>query len=266
MPRLALTVAYQGTHFNGWQRQPGERTVQGCLEQALETVCTTRIGVHGSGRTDSGAHALGQVAHCDIPQNKATVPWRRALNALLPDDACVTSAWWVDESFHARHSAKGKIYSYTLWTARDYVIPQRRPFVWPAGELDIEAMRRVAEVFPGRRDFAAMQNVGTRLAHTVRTVHGVELDRGQRPEEIAVRVAADGFLKQMVRIMVGCLVQAGRRKLTPEKMRAILDAGDRRLAPATAPAQGLCLERVLYEQGVESRSLFRVQGSGWGIG
>jgi len=247
MPRLALTVAYQGTHFTGWQRQPRARTVQGCLEEALETVCTTRIRVHGSGRTDSGAHALGQVAHCDIPDEKVRVSWRRGLNALLPDDVCVTSAQWVDESFHARHSATGKVYSYTLWTARDYVIPQRRPFVWPAGELDTEAMRRVAEVFPGCRDFAAMQNVGTHLAHTVRTVQSVEFDSGQRSEELTVWVAADGFLKQMVRIMVGCLVRAGKRKLSPGEMEAILDSRDRSRASATAPARGLCLERVLYE-------------------
>ena len=262
MPRLALRLAYDGTRFAGWQVQPGERTVQGCLETALGTICNRRMRVHGAGRTDSGAHALDQVAHCDIPEEKTGVPWRRALNALLPGDACVTSAVWAEDAFHARHSARGKIYSYTLWTAAEYLIPQRRPFVWAAGELDFEAMRRVADVFPGRRDFAAMQNVGTSLAHSVRTVHSVELVRGQRPEELAVVVSADGFLKQMVRIMVGCLVKAGRHKLAPEEMRAILDARDRTLAPATAPAQGLCLERVLYGQGQESRSAFPGQGSG----
>ncbi|MCF8086358.1 MAG: tRNA pseudouridine(38-40) synthase TruA [Desulfohalobiaceae bacterium] len=246
MPRLALWIAYDGACFAGWQVQPRERSVQGCLETALSRICNRRIRVHGAGRTDSGVHALGQVAHCDIPEDRICVPWRRALNSLMPDDACVTSAKWVEDSFHARHSAKAKIYSYTLWTAPEYVIPQRRPFVWPVGELDPEAMRRVAEVFPGRRDFAAMQNVGTVLAHSVRSVHSVRLDPGRRPEEIVVSVTADGFLKQMVRIMVGCLVRAGRHKLSPGEMEAILDSRDRSRASATAPARGLCLEQVLY--------------------
>jgi tRNA pseudouridine38-40 synthase len=246
MPRLALRIAYDGARFAGWQVQPVERSVQGCLETALSRICNKRIRVHGAGRTDSGAHALGQVAHCDIPEDKTRVPWRRALNSLLPGDACVTSAQWVEESFHARHSAKSKIYSYTLWTDPEYVIPQRRPFVWPAGELDSRAMRDVARVFLGRRDFAAMQNVGTQLAHTVRTVESVRLDSGQRPEETVVTVAADGFLKQMVRIMVGCLVRAGKHKLSPGELEAILDSRDRSRASATAPAKGLCLEQVVY--------------------
>lgn len=247
MPRLALWIAYDGTRFAGWQIQQRERSVQGCLERALSTICNLPIRVHGAGRTDSGAHALGQVAHCDIPEAKTGVPWRKALNALLPDDACVTSAQWAADSFHARYSAKGKVYSYTLWTAPEYVVPQRRPFVWPAGQLDTKAMREVAGVLLGRRDFAAMQNVGTPVAHTVRTVERLHLERGQRPEETVVFIRADGFLKQMARIMVGCLVQAGRHKLSPEEMEAILDSGDRSRAAATAPAQGLCLERVLYE-------------------
>ena len=246
MPRLALRIAYDGTHFAGWQIQPRERTVQGSLEVALAKVCNRRIRVHGAGRTDSGAHALGQNAHCDIPQDKIGVPWRKALNSLLPSDVCVISGQWAEESFHARYSARGKVYSYTLWTAPEYVIPQRRPFVWPVGELDPQAMRLVAEVFPGRRDFAAMQNMGTPVTHTMRSVESVRLDRGQRSEEIVVSITAEGFLKQMARIMVGCLVQAGRHKLSPEIMEAILDSRDRSRAPATAPARGLCLERVLY--------------------
>jgi tRNA pseudouridine38-40 synthase len=107
-------------------------------------------------------------------------------------------------------------------------------------------MRDVARVFLGRRDFAAMQNVGTQLAHTVRTVESVRLDSGQRPEETVVTVAADGFLKQMVRIMVGCLVRAGKHKLSPGELEAILDSRDRSRASATAPAKGLCLEQVVY--------------------
>jgi len=262
MPRLALRIAYDGTHFAGWQIQPRERTVQGSLEAALAKVCKRRIRVHGAGRTDSGVHALGQTAHCDIPQDKIGVPWRRAFNALLPEDVCVISAQWEDDSFHARYSAKSKIYSYTLWTAAEYVIPQRRPYVWPTGPLDTGAMQRVARVFLGRRDFAAMQNVGTPVAYTVRSVESIRHCRGLRQEEVIWYISADGFLKQMARIMMGCLVQAGRRRLNAEQMEAILDSEDRSRAPATAPARGLCLERVMYRETGDRRQDGEAIGEG----
>ncbi len=246
MPRLALKLAYDGTHFAGWQIQPELRTVQGSLEEGLSTICNQRIRVHGSGRTDAGAHALGQVAHCDVPRRKADVPWRRALNSLLPQDVCVSSAWWVNDSFHARHGAKEKVYSYTLWTESEYVLPQHRPFVWRTGPLDEEAMRRVSRAFLGRQDFAAMQNVGTPLAHTVRTVREIRFFPTARPEELVCLFSADGFLKQMARIMASCLVEAGRHRLTGTELSEILASGDRSRAPSTAPAKGLCLERVYY--------------------
>ena len=248
MARLVLQLAYDGTHFCGWQIQPGQRTAQGSLQQALSTICNQQVKVHGSGRTDAGAHALGQAAHCDVPENKVEVPWRRALNSLLPGDVCVLSAWWEDSSFHARHSARGKVYSYTLWTASEYVLPQRRPYVWPTGPLDQEAMREAVRVLLGRRDFAAMQNVGTPLAHTVRSVSRVRLCWGERPEELVCFFTADGFLKQMVRVMASCLVEAGRHRLGPRELEDILGSLDRCRAPATAPAKGLCLERVFYDK------------------
>jgi tRNA pseudouridine38-40 synthase len=252
MPRIKLCIAYTGTHFRGWQVQPGERTVQGTVEEAVSRICDRPVRVHGSGRTDAGAHALGQVAHCDVPEARGGVPWRKALNALLPEDVAITGAERVDQGFHARYSAAAKEYSYTLWTEPAFVLPQRRPFVWAAGRVDEEAMLEAAQVLEGRHDFAAFQNVGTPVRHTGRTVLSITRAGGFLPQETVWRIRADGFLKQMARVMIATLVAAGKGKLGPAEIRSLLRSGDRALAPATAPARGLCLERVLY--GREDRS------------
>lgn len=246
MARLRLDLAYTGTHFHGWQLQPNCRTVQGCLEQALETVCNQPVRVHGAGRTDAGVHALNQVAHCDIPSTRAGVPWQRSLNSLLPDDLAVTRAAWVRPDFHARFSALGKVYSYTLWTNRSYVLPQRRPFVWPVGPLDLSLLQAGAAVLHGEHDFTSFQNVGTEVQSGVRNLRRIDILAGQATNEIVCHFEADGFLKQMVRNLMGALVALGRKDLGLSGLERILEARDRTLAPATAPAQGLCLDKVLY--------------------
>jgi tRNA pseudouridine38-40 synthase len=243
--RLKLTLAYLGVRFSGWQVQPGLRTVQGCLEQAFERLCDKPTRVQGAGRTDAGVHALGQVAHADVDASRA-IPWRKALNALLPKDICVIEAIPAPEGFHARYSARGKIYSYTLWTETGFVLPQRRIFVWPTGPLDCAAMDEAASILLGAHDFAGFQNVGTEVKTTVRTMASITRQPGPTPCEMVFRLQADGFLKQMVRNIMGCLVQAGRGKVSPDVVRSILDEGDRKGAYACAPPQGLTLERVFY--------------------
>ncbi|MGM0539144.1 MAG: tRNA pseudouridine synthase A, partial [Thermodesulfobacteriota bacterium] len=171
MPRIKLVVAYTGTHFQGWQVQPAARTVQGVLQEALTTICAEPVVVHGSGRTDSGVHALGQVAHADIPENRCSVPWVRALNRMLPEDVAVLEAECVSSGFHAQYSAKEKEYIYSLWTHPDYVLPQDRPYVWwVPGGVEVNAMQEAARIMLGEHDFAAFQNTGTPVAHTVRHV------------------------------------------------------------------------------------------------
>jgi len=247
MKRLVVHLAYTGTDFCGWQVQSGERTVQGVLEAALSRICEAPIRVHGSGRTDSGVHALDQVAHCDIPEQKAAIPWQKALNALLPPDVAVLKSAWAGEDFHARKSARAKEYTYRLWLEPAYVLPQYRPFVWPVGPLDLEAMRLSAEKLLGRRDFSAMQNAGTSVASPVRTVLKIAFQPGLRPEEVVCSLVADGFLKQMARNMVSALVETGRGRMSPSGLGDLLESRDRRLGPATAPAKGLCLEKVIYD-------------------
>lgn len=256
MLRIKLTLAYDGTRFAGWQLQPGLRTIQGVLEQALAPMILGRVGarlakdgdvrVHASGRTDSGVHALGQVAHFDAPDSRRGFPWMMALNRTLPHDVCVLAAEEVSRDFHARFSVRSKTYAYTLWLERDYVLPQRRPFVWGCGPVDLERMDAAARLLLGQHDFAAFHNTGSEVKSTVRNL--LELGRapGGLPCECVWRFRATGFLKQMVRNLMGCLVAVGRGRVDAEDIRTFLREGDRTAAPATAPPQGLCLEHVEY--------------------
>ncbi|NCC24830.1 MAG: tRNA pseudouridine(38-40) synthase TruA [Deltaproteobacteria bacterium] len=248
MSRIKIVLAYVGTGFNGWQIQAGGRTVQGVVETCLARLCADRIRVHGSGRTDSGVHALGQVAHFDPPAERFHIPWQRALNSVLPPDISVIHSETVNDSFHARFSATAKEYSYTLWLEPDFVLPQRMPFVWAVGPLDVNAMDAASKYLIGEHDFSAFQNVGTTVSSTHRTIHALDIDTGPSDRELVLRFRADGFLKQMVRNLVGLLHDVGRGRTNLDRARSILKSGDRALGPATAPARGLCLERVFYPE------------------
>jgi tRNA pseudouridine38-40 synthase len=262
MPRLKLTLAYVGTRFSGWQIQPRARTVQLVVEEAVSAIVGAPVRAQGSARTDAGVHALCQVAHVDVPERCAHIPWRRALNAKLPEDLAVIAAAEASPAFHARFDSIGKTYAYHLWLTRDWVYPQRRPFVWRTGPLDLDLMDRAAGLFVGRQDFAAFQNVGTPVSSSVRTVFSFTRTPGDHPEEIVWRISADGFLKQMVRNIMGCLVEAGRGKVSADAVRSLLMGRDRTLAPATAPARGLCLERVDYGDGPNGDQIDRPEHSG----
>jgi tRNA pseudouridine38-40 synthase len=246
MPRIRLTVAYVGTRYQGWQVQARGTTIQGVLEEKLSRICEEPVRVHGSGRTDSGVHALGQVAHFDAPDSKVRIPWQKALNSMLPDDIAILDAREAEPGFHARFSVRSKRYAYTLWTEPDFTLPQRAPFVWPVRNLDLTAMDRAAAFLAGTHDFAAFQNAGTEVKGTVRTLEPIRREPGQHPCEWVFRFQADGFLKQMVRNLMGLMVEVGRGGMSPEEARGVLESRDRRLAPATAPPQGLTLEEVVY--------------------
>ena len=248
MPRLRLTIAYDGTDFCGWQLQAGraDRTVQGCLEEALSRICAHPVRAHGSGRTDSGVHALGQVVHADVPEARAGLDWRKSLNALLPADVSVLDAALAAADFHARYSALSKDYTYSLWPESRYDIPQRRNYVWAVGPLDWEAVDAASRHMIGEHDFASFMNAGTPVKTTVRTVTRIERTDGAFPGEVLLRFSADGFLKQMVRNMTGLLAEVGRGRFAPGDVPGIIQGRDRKVAFATAPPQGLCLEAVHY--------------------
>jgi len=255
MPRIKLILAYDGTDFAGWQLQARDRTVQGEVEAAIAKIAGTRLPVQGAGRTDAGVHALGQCAHFDIPESLLRIPWRVALNGIMRADVRVLEAVVAHPRFHAQYDALTKIYAYTLWMDRSFVNPLRRRFVWDVPPLDLAAMDEAAAHFLGTRDFKSFQNAGTPLGPrgTVRTVQALWREPGLTPAEVTWRIRGDGFLKQMVRNIVGCLVAVGKGKVMPGDVRSILERRDRNHALATAPPWGLCMERVFYpESGPEA--------------
>jgi len=244
--RIKLVLAYDGTTYHGWQIQKKGPTIQQMLEDSLVRICNRHIRIHAAGRTDAGVHALGQVAHFDPPPKNTGISWQQALNSLLASSIRIVRYQQVTESFHARFSARVKHYSYSFWTEKFFVYPQRRNFVWHTGPLNLEAMSTAADHLVGRHDFCSFMNKGTETRDTVRHVWNINFRQGCFPQETVMHIRADGFLKQMVRNIAGALVQVGRGKLRPQEMEKILQHRDRSLAPATAPARGLCLEAVEY--------------------
>ena len=254
--RLKLTLAYLGRAYAGWQVQTAAQdksTVQGELERALESLAGQPMRVHGAGRTDSGVHAEGQVAHVDVPDKP--VDWRRALNAKLPYDIRILAAVPVSDDFHARYSVVGKQYAYTLFCGHEPVPPRLEPFVWVTPFLDVAAMDAVSDILTGRHDFASFQNTGTPVVDTVREVWSIRREQGMAgpfrcPEDWPVTTwffHGNGFLKQMVRNLMGLIVWAGAGRITPDEVAVCLAAKDRRFVPSpTAPAQGLTLMGVDY--------------------
>ncbi|MDR2488710.1 MAG: tRNA pseudouridine(38-40) synthase TruA [Desulfovibrio sp.] len=260
MPRLKLTLAYEGTRYAGWQLQARTTrehpaTVQGEIERIVQGMIGRRAPVLGAGRTDAGAHAEAQVCHVDLPEDAQDIDWRCALNAQLPCDIRIRDARWVSSDFHARKNALRKRYAYSLWIHRDKALPRVRNFVWSITAADMDRMRAVASALPGRRDFASLQNAGTTQRLTIRTLFSITSRHawlaGLRcPQDWPVETFifdGDGFLKQMVRNIIGLLVWAGQGKIRPAEVEAILAAGDRSALPSpTAPAQGLTLLEVFY--------------------
>jgi tRNA pseudouridine38-40 synthase len=242
-----ITLAYDGTDFLGWQRQRdgAGRTVQGELEAALARLAHgATIAVAGAGRTDAGVHALGQVASFDLPRATPSDELRRALNGLLPADMRVLEASEAPAGFHARRSAVSKLYRYVL-DCGGVALPQRRRYAgFVPWTLDPIAVAAAAALYQGRRDFATLASSGSSVVTTTRTVTRSEavFDGGT----LVYEVEADGFLRKMVRSMVGGLVAAGRGALAVEDLARALEARDRRAWPPPADACGLTLVRVSY--------------------
>ncbi|MDR1546043.1 MAG: tRNA pseudouridine(38-40) synthase TruA [Deltaproteobacteria bacterium] len=243
---LKLTVAYDGSKFLGWQRQARGPTVQGLLEETLQKLCGHPVALHGSGRTDAGVHARGQTASFFTSSPRTPAELVRGGNALLPPDAAIVSAEEVDDAFHARFSARGKVYAYRFSTA-----PVRDPFLrrwaWHVGPcLDWRQAEAILPVLVGEQDFAAFRSSGDEVKSTVRTIFSAVLDQPQ-PHVRRLTVAGSGFLRHMVRTIAGTLWLSARGKLTPADLEAILASKDRAKAGPTAPACGLCLEQVFYD-------------------
>jgi tRNA pseudouridine38-40 synthase len=259
MTTYRVTLAYDGSDFAGWQSQgpAAARTVQGTLEDALSLLTGGgRVAVAGAGRTDTGVHALGQVASFALAAPWEPADLMRALNSVLPADVRVLAAASCADDFHARRAATSKLYRYVLDTGAVQVPTRRRLAGHVPWVLEEAAVKAAAALFLGRHDFASLASAGGSVKTTVRTVTRSEVWRDASAvvgETWVYEVEATGFLRRMVRSMVGALVEAGRGTWTVERLRDALLARDRRAWPAPAAARGLTLVRVLYEQGPEGR-------------
>jgi tRNA pseudouridine38-40 synthase len=243
---LKLTIAYDGTDLVGWQRQPIGVSVQGLLEDALAAFEGGPVTLHGAGRTDAGVHALAQVASVSLTATHAPSAILRGLNAVLPPAVRVTGIADAPVDFHARFAAAGKVYEYRIVNA-PFVSPFLARYAWHVPHrIDRGAMREAGAALIGRHDFAAFQGTGSGVDETVRTLSSLEWTDEAAEGLLVVTLSADGFLRHMVRNIVGTLVDVGMRRWPPEAIAGILASGDRARAGRTAPPQGLFLVAVRY--------------------
>jgi tRNA pseudouridine38-40 synthase len=246
LERIHLTIAYHGGAFAGWQSQPNRNGVQDHIEAALAKILGEPVRVHGAGRTDAGVHALGQVAHADVPAKRLpTSTWRVALNANLPAGIRIVGCRRVSSEFHARFSARGKVYRYRIWNTetfhplevgRAWHVPQR---------LLVDDLLKYAERFRGRHDFASFAaNRGVPPETTVRNLHEIKVRR--QGALVTIEFTGDGFLYRMVRMITGTLVQVALGRKDEAWLRELLQTPGNKKTNHTAPAEGLYLVRVLY--------------------
>jgi len=248
VPRtLKLTLEYDGSNYVGWQRQAAGISIQGLIEDALLPFEGAPVTVHGAGRTDAGVHALGQVASAVVQATHDVETMQRALNAVLPVDVRVLRVEEAARDFHARFSATGKTYEYRIVSA-PFVSAFLHRYVWHVPQhLDLEAMRYAAATFIGTHDFAAFRTAGSPVSSTVRTIEEIVWQPGSGPADpLILRVTGNGFLRHMVRTIVGSLIEVGLGRWRPERIAEVLRGRDRRAAGDTAPPAGLFLIRVRY--------------------
>lgn len=246
MARYRLLLEYDGAGFEGWQVQPGARTVQGELVRAIARVThEADPAVVGSGRTDTGVHAEGQVASVELAGDLAAERLREALNGVLPRDLAVMEAALAAPDFDARKHARGKRYRYQIWNARQRSPLRAARFTHVRRPLDVAAMAAAARAFEGEHDFSSLRAAGSSVKTSVRTVTLCRVE-GAAGAEIVLRVAGTGFLRHMVRNLAGTLIDVGAGRRAADSMPELLAACDRNLAGPTAPAHGLTLEGVDY--------------------
>lgn len=248
--RYRLLIAYEGTCYAGWQLQPNAITIQELIERALHTVLRVPIRLIGSGRTDAGVHAIGQVAHMDLSLPIDPYQLRASLNGLLPIDIRILAIEAAPSGFHAQHSAQGKTYCYHLWLSQ-FVHPLHRRFVWHMPyKCDVELMQEGAKALKGRHDFRAFSNEahkGAAARNSIRTVRRLDIEH--KGPYVTMTFEGDGFLYKMVRNMVGTLVECGMGRRSIGTLSELLASRDRRKIGRAAPPQGLFLVQVEYVDG-----------------
>ena len=257
MRNIKITIAYEGTHFHGWQSQPGVATIQGAIHDAARKITQEKIVVHGASRTDTGVHALGQVAHFKTRSPLSAAELQRALNALLPPAIRIVSAEEVGHDFHSRWQSQGKTYRYRIY--RGKVLPPfdyRRVlhYPWP---LDENAMSAAAREFEGEHDFTSFaassgSEEDDRDRDMLRVIYSSEIIREPEREEIAFVIRGKSFLRYMVRKIVGTLLEVGKGRLLPGDIPQVFEARDRSRSGPTVPPEGLYLVALEYPDPADS--------------
>lgn len=248
MKRIRLVVAYDGTQYHGWQIQPGAVTIESVLNEALTQLMREPIQVIGASRTDSGVHARGNVAVFDTESQMPPDKICMALNQRLPEDIRVQVSEEVPSDWHPRKCTCVKTYEYRILNRRIEMPMQRFYSHFCYFNLDLDKMRQAAGLLTGEHDFKSFCSVRTQVTDTVRTIYRIEVNRDEE-DMIRIRVTGSGFLYNMVRIIAGTLMAVGMGQMAPEDMEGILEARDRRAAGPTAPARGLTLIRMEYDDG-----------------
>lgn len=246
MKNYKITIQYDGTRYKGWQVQKStDMTIQGKLQSVLEEMTGQPVEVIGSGRTDAGVHALGQVANFHVPEHFEAKEILDYLNHYLPMDIAVTSIEEVDERFHARYNAVEKTYMYRIHTSMIPNVFERKYMYTYTESLDIKKMKTAAQYMIGTHEFMAFCGNRKMKKSTVRTVTAIDIV--EKENEIQISYTGDGFLQQMIRIMTGTLIEVGNGTKQPEEILAILESKERQNAGYTVPAEGLILKSVKYE-------------------
>ena len=243
--KFKMIVEYDGTRYHGWQRQKDDRSIQGEIEKALQKITAKSVTVIGSGRTDAGVHAEGQVASFESDTQIEPEALLKGLNSLLAEDIIIKACEYASASFHARYDVKSKVYCYKILN-RPTPAAIGRQYSWFIRKpLNQDAMRAAIAHIIGRHNYKSFEGTGSPRQHTTRQVYSAELIE-HKGGLLLFHIEADGFLRYMVRNIVGTLVDVGMQKLTPDDFKRILDAKDRSQASATAPAHGLTLIEVKY--------------------
>ncbi|MBO7357285.1 MAG: tRNA pseudouridine(38-40) synthase TruA [Lachnospiraceae bacterium] len=249
MKNVKLTISYDGTKYLGWEHQPNtDMTIQGKLEGVVNKMVDAKecVEIIGAGRTDAGVHAKAMVCNMFIDTEMSEQEIKDYLNKYLPEDICVNKVSFAAERFHSRYKATGKTYCYTLAYGDEKPVFDRK-YVWYLDtKPDINAMKQAAELLMGEHDFASFCSNPKMKKSTVRLVDLIDVKDKEKEKRIYLTFHGTGFLQHMVRILTGTLVEVGLHKRTYESMTELLDARDRKLAGVTAPAQGLCLQKVDY--------------------
>ncbi len=244
MRNIKLTIEYDGTLYSGWQKQNNAKTIQETIEKALSKILKAEVSITGSSRTDSGVHAKGMVANFFTDSRIPAEKFREAINTKLPDDIAIIKSEEVDLDFHARYLSKGKTYCYTIINRYEKVALYKNYSHHVREKLDLELMNKCCKMFIGKHDFSAFKTAGSSVKTSLRTISDLHIEK--EDDFIKIYVTADGFLYNMVRIIVGTLIEVGQNKRSIETVKKAINSCNREDAGYCVPPNGLILEKVYY--------------------